>query len=135
MSTQSRSQSARTSTRAPTDAAPPPIANATVQAVNKLGAITSDEVEKTADEIMRGAAEIAERLGQLADAIRYHSQVASEEVADFCGRATSVFEAIIQLQDILIPGKAKDEAADIGDTPLPPIFTRNSPAEPSEREL
>lgn len=89
------------------DANPPRISEAAVQAVHKLGVVTSNEIEKTADEIMRGATEIAGRLGQLADAIRGHCQIAGEEVADFCGRANSVFESVIALQGSLLPNGAQ----------------------------
>lgn len=137
MSMQPGAQSARASDHAPMDDAKPlRIADATVRAVNKVGALTSNEIEKTADEVMRGAAEVAERLGQLADAIRHHSQIASEEVADFCGRATSVFEAIIELQDSLLQGKREVEASDADDEPLPlPKFIKSAPVEPDGREL
>jgi hypothetical protein len=102
-------QPAQSTRRSPpsVDASPPRIGDAAVQAVHKLGAVTSNEIDKTADEIMRGATEIAARLGQLADAIRGHCQIAGEEVADFCGRATSVFESVIALQGSLLPNGAR----------------------------
>jgi hypothetical protein len=39
-------------------------------AVDQLGVATSDEIEKTAEEIMRGATEIVERLRELATSRR-----------------------------------------------------------------
>ena len=48
----------------------PRLAGSTIQAVDQLGVAASDEIEKTADEIMRGATKIAERLRELAKIIR-----------------------------------------------------------------
>jgi hypothetical protein len=101
MSTQSRIELARlpnASTESPLR-----LADATFRAVNQLGALTATEIDKTADEIMHSATEIAERLDELAHAIRYHSQVASENVADFCAKATSVYEGAMDLQSSLLP--------------------------------
>jgi hypothetical protein len=119
MSMPSGGPSERVSAFAPTEADPPRIADATVKAVNKLGAVTAGEVEKTADDIMRGAAEIAERLGQLAEAIRHHTQIASENVEEFCGKATSVFESVIALQSGLLTKKDEIDAGGADDIPLP----------------
>ena len=41
------------------------LADATIRAVDQLGIATSEEIDKTAEEIVRGAAEIAEKLGKL----------------------------------------------------------------------
>ncbi len=80
----------------------PRLASATIQAVDQIGVLTAREIESTAEEVMRGATEVASKLRQLAAAIRQHTEMASEEVADFCQRATSVFESVIELQESLV---------------------------------
>jgi methyl-accepting chemotaxis protein len=91
----------RSSVYAPANTNPLRLASATVQAVDQLGVATAAEIERTADDIMRGATEIAAKLRELANAIRQHTEIASEQVAGFCNRATSVFEGVVELQQKL----------------------------------
>ncbi len=86
---------------APVDSDPRRLANVTVQAVDQLGVATAGEIEKTADEILQGATEIATKLHELATAIRQHTEIASEQVAGFCDRATSIFDGVVELQQQL----------------------------------
>jgi len=105
------------------------LASATIQAVDRLGAATSEEIEKTADEIMRGATEIADKLRALASAIREHSKIANEHVSGFCFKATSVLEGVRDLQLKLEAdrnGRANEPEED--SSPLPALV-RKGPAE------
>jgi methyl-accepting chemotaxis protein len=111
------------------------LANVTIQAVDQLGNATSEEIERTADEIMRGAAEIADKLRELADAIKQHAQIASEQVAGFCGKATSVFESVIELRENLLANGPELEAEKTHEETLTlPKFIANGPAEPGNGE-
>jgi hypothetical protein len=106
------------------------LANATIQAVDRIGAATSEEIENTADEIMRGATEIAEKLRELADAIREHSKIANEHVSGFCNKATSVFEGVRDLHLKLEIVERGAELETVEDEILPvPAFLKNGPAE------
>jgi hypothetical protein len=117
------------STYGPAKADPIRLASATIQAVDRLGAATSEEIEKTADEIMRGATEIADKLRALASAIREHSKIANEHVSGFCFKATSVLEGVRDLQLKLEAdrnGRANEPEEDT--SPLPALV-RKGPAE------
>ncbi len=102
MSMQTQIPGPRPSPYAPINSNPLRLASATIQAVDQLGVTTAAEIEKTADEILRGATEIATKLRELASAIRQHTEIASEQVAGFCDRATSVFEGVVELQQKLV---------------------------------
>ena len=131
----------RASVYAPANTNPLRLASATVQAVDQLGVATAAEIERTADDIMRGATEIAAKLRELANAIRQPTEIASEQVAGFCNRATSVFEGVVELQQKLAltghalaranghEAAAKAKPEDEG-TPLDlPEFMKKGPAE------
>src|ERR1700731_3948472 len=105
-------QTPNPSAYAPTKGDPIRLASATVQALDRIGAATSEEIEKTADKIMRGATEIAEKLRALASAIREHSKIANEHVSDFCNKATSVLEGVRDLQQKLEVNKGVVEDND-----------------------
>jgi hypothetical protein len=128
-------QTPHASAYAPPKTDPLRLASATIQAVDRLGAATSEEIEKTADEIMRGATEIADKLRELAGAIREHSKIANEHVSGFCNKATSVFEAVRDLQSKLeLNEPAEIEGAE--DQVLPvPVFLKTGPARLDDSEL
>jgi hypothetical protein len=90
-------QATNPSAYAPAKADPIRLASATIQAVDRIGAATSEEIEKTADEIMRGAADVTEKLRELAGAIREHSKITNEHVSGFvtrrhqCSKACVIF--------------------------------------------
>lgn len=129
-------QTSAPSAYAPTRADPLRLASATIQAVDRLGAATSEEIEKTADEIMRGATEIADKLRELAGAIREHSKIANEHVSGFCNKATSVFEAVRDLQSKLDVNEREAGVEKIEDRILPvPVFLKNGPARFNDSEL
>lgn len=107
MSMQTQIPARRPSPSAPMNANRPRLANATIQAVDHLGVLTVREIETTADEVMRGATEVATKLRQLATAIRQRTEIASEEVAAFCLCATSVFESVAELQQKLVVNRHK----------------------------
>jgi hypothetical protein len=110
----------------PTKADPIRLASATIQAVDRLGAATSEEIEKTADEIMRGATEIADKLRELAGAIREHSRIANGHVSGFCNKATSVFEAVRDLQSKLDVDEREAEMEKVENEILPvPVVPKN----------
>jgi hypothetical protein len=129
-------QSRRPSAYAPMNLNPLRLASATIQAVDQLGVATSDEIERTADEIMRGATEIATKLRELAEAIRQHTEIANAQVENFCSKATSVFEGIVELQEKLrVNGQALQaaQAENAEDEAMPlPAFIKKGPAEASE---
>jgi len=132
-----QAQSPRPSAYAPMSLNPLRLASATIKAVDQLGVTTADEIEKTADEIMRGATDISIKLRELADAIRQRTQIASGQVESFCAKATSVFEGVVELQEKLrangqAPRAEQVKEADEGPLPLP-AFIRMGPAGPSER--
>jgi hypothetical protein len=105
------------------------LASATIQAVDRIGAAAAEEIERTADEIIRGATEIAEKLRALATAVREHSKIANVHVSGFCDKATSVLEGVRDLQMKLeVNGSDADEnGATRNTSPLPPT-ARKGPA-------
>jgi hypothetical protein len=114
----------------PVKADPLRLANATIAAVDRIGAATSEEIERTADEIMRGATEISDKLRALASAIREHSKIANEHVSGFCYKATSVFEGVRDLQLKLetdLSGMQENRPEE-DSSPLPALL-RRGPAE------
>jgi hypothetical protein len=115
---------------APVRADPIRLASATIQAVDRIGAATSEEIEKTADEIMRGATEIAEKLRALATAIREHSRIANEHVSGFCDKATSVLEGVRELHLKLEVNESEAKQDDAAQDALPlPSLIRKGPAD------
>jgi hypothetical protein len=128
-------QTPNPSAYAPVKVDPIRLASATIQAVDRLGAATSEEIEKTADEIMRGATEIAEKLRALASAIRVHSKVANEHVAGFCSRATSVLEGVRDLRlKLEVNGSDAEEKEAVEDTSPLPSLVRKGPVEFEDSE-
>jgi predicted transcriptional regulator len=83
------------------------LAGVTVQAVDQIGESAAHEIELAAAAVEEGAAEIASRLRKLAAAVREHSRIAGEQVAEFVGRSTSVIETIRALQERLDAGEPK----------------------------
>jgi hypothetical protein len=123
-------QTPNLSAYSPVKSDPIRLASATIQAVDRIGAATSEEIEKTADEIMRGATEIAEKLRALATAIREHSRIANEHVSGFCSKATSVLEGVRDLQLKLEVNGSGPEEDDTREDTLPlPSLVRKGPAE------
>jgi methyl-accepting chemotaxis protein len=129
-------QTKQPSAHAPTKADPIRLANATIQAVDRIGETTSEEIEKTAKEITHGAAQIAEKLQELANAIREHSKIANEHVTQFCEKATSVFDGIRDLQQTLEVKERKAETEAVDEEILPmPVFLNGGPAKFSDPRL
>ena len=123
-------QAPRPSADAPTKSDPIRLAGAAIQAVHRIGEATSEEIQKASDEIMRGATEIAEKLGALANAIREHSKIAHEHITEYCDRATSVFEGVRDLQAKLEVSARKTETQQVRDDgSIVPAFFRQEPAE------
>ena len=77
------------------------LANATIQAVDQIGLAAAEEIDEAADGIMRGATEVAEKLRELAAAIRGHSKIAHEQVTAFCDKTTFMLDWIRSLQNRL----------------------------------
>ncbi len=126
-------QTPQPSAYAPVKADPMRLASATIQALDRIGAATSEEIENTADEVMRGAAEIAEKLRDLATAIREHSRIANEHVTEFCDKATSVLEGVRGLQHRLEVNEQKPEPTATEDDMLPlPTLIKRGPADPDQ---
>jgi len=103
-------QTPRQSPYAPANANPLRLASATIQAVDRIGVAACDEIEHTADEIIRGANDVADNLRTLAFAIREHSKIAGEHVTEFCSKATSVIEGVRDIQAKLLAGEREAEA-------------------------
>ena len=130
-------QTKQPSAYAPTKADPIRLASATIQAVDRIGETTSEEIERTASEITQGAAEIAAKLQELANAIREHSKIANEHVTQFCEKATSVFDGIRHLQRTLEGDDRGDSSeSEIKEEVLQvPIFLQNGPALSDDHSL
>jgi hypothetical protein len=77
------------------------LAGVTVQAVDQIGESAAGEIERAAQALQDGAFEIAENMRELATAMRKHSQIAGERVAEFVGRATGAIEMARALQERL----------------------------------
>jgi hypothetical protein len=95
----------QTPRQSPADTNPLRLANTTIKAVDRIGLVASDQIGQTADEVVRGANEVADNLRTLASAIRGHSKIAGEHVAEFCNKATSVIESMRDLQARVISGE------------------------------
>jgi hypothetical protein len=91
--------------RSPAHAGPLRLASAAIKAVDQIGLVARDQIGQTADEVVRGADEVAYNLRMLASTIREHSKIASEHVAEFCNKATSVMEDVRDLQVRMITGE------------------------------
>jgi hypothetical protein len=129
-------QISRPSPYTPANANPLRLATATIDAVDRIGMEACGEIEKTADDIICGANEVADNLRKLATAIREHSKVASVQVTDFCNKATAVIEGVRDLQDRLLAGQQEVEAEGTEDDRLPlPKVIRRGPANGDDREL
>jgi predicted transcriptional regulator len=83
------------------------LAGVTVQAVDQIGESAAHEIEQAAAAVVERAAEIASKLRKLAAAVREHSKIAGEQVADFVNRSTNVIETIRALQERLDAGEPK----------------------------
>ena len=129
-------QTKQPSAYAPTKADPIRLASATIQAVDRIGETTSEEIERTANDITQGAAEIAAKLQELANAIREHSKIANDHVTQYCEKATSVFDGIRRLQETLEKNDRKTEIEPADQEMLQmPVFLKNGPAKFSNPEL
>jgi hypothetical protein len=83
------------------------LAGVTVQAVDQIGESAAHEIEEAAAAVELAAGEIGTKLRKLAAAVREHSKIAGEQVADFVNRSTSVIETIRALQERLDAGAPK----------------------------
>jgi hypothetical protein len=118
-------QTPNPSAYARTKADPIRLASVTIQAVDQIGAAASEEIEKTADELMRGATEIAEKLRALSRAIQEHSKIANEHVLGFCSKATSVLEGVRDLHlKLEVNESVAEEKEAVEDTPPLPSLVR-----------
>jgi hypothetical protein len=131
-------QTPRQRTRA---ANPPRIATTTIKAIDQIGLVACDQIGQAADEVVRGADEVAYNLGTLASAIREHSKIASEHVVEFCNKATSVLEGVRDLQVRVIAGEHEIVRDEIelketeGTEPPLPEATKTGPAKGHHREM
>jgi len=124
------------SASAPDKADPIRLASATIQAVDRIGEAASEEIEKAADEILRGATEIAQKLGALANAIKEHSKIAHAHITKYCDNATAVLEGVRDLQARLEVSGRKTETQQLRDDgSVVPAFFRQGPAEYEDHKL
>ncbi len=129
-------QTPNPSAYAPAKADPIRLASVTIQAVDQIGAATSQEIEKTADELMRGATEIAEKLRALSRAIQEHSKIANEHVSGFCSKATSVLEGVRDLHlKLEVNESVAEEDEAVEDTPPLPSLVREGPVKFANSKL
>lgn len=75
------------------------MAELTVRAVDQIGAAASAEIDKAAEELISESQKVAEKLHDLAAAIREHSRIAGEHVAAYCAHSTNVLETVRKLQE------------------------------------
>ena len=130
-------QTPRQSTRA---ANPLRLATTTIKAVDQIGLVACDKIGQTADEVVRGADEVAYNLRKLANTIREHSKIASEHVAEFCSKATSVMEGVRDLQGVIAGEhemvRDETELRESEDIELPlPEATKTGPVNGHHREM
>ena len=129
-------QRPRQSDYAPTKADPARLASATIQAVDRIGTATSEEIKETADEIMRGATEISQMLLALASAIQEHSKIANQHVSGFCNRATAVLQGVRDLHLKLEGYESEAEENEVEEESLPlPSLIGKGPAKFDYPEL
>jgi hypothetical protein len=83
------------------------LAGVTVQAVDQIGESAAAEIEEAAAAVELAAGEIGTKLRKLAAAVREHSRIAGEQVAEFVGRSTNVIETIRALQERLAASEPK----------------------------
>jgi hypothetical protein len=88
-------------TPAPRARDPIALAGVTVQAVDQIGESAAAEIDQTAEALEEAASKIGTELRKLAAAVREHSRIAGEHVAEFVNRSTSVIETIRTLQERL----------------------------------
>jgi len=112
---------------------PHKLASATIQAVDRIGEAAAEEINEAAGELIRGANEIAAKLRELAEAIRGHSKIAHEQVADFCDRATSVLDGIRDLPGRLGKTEYDPDIRKIQDDI--PTFLKEGPADFEDHRL
>jgi hypothetical protein len=77
------------------------LAGVTVEAVDRIGVQAADEIDSAAQQVRDGAEEIARKLEYLANAIREHTKLASQSVAEYVTKTTEVMTTIRGLQDKL----------------------------------
>jgi hypothetical protein len=77
------------------------LANVTVQAVDQIGDAAAKEIIATAEALQDGASKIALKLRDLAEAMRAHTRLASDHVAEFCNKATAAVEMVRELEQRL----------------------------------
>jgi hypothetical protein len=117
------------------------LATTTIKAVDQIGLVARDQIGQIADGVVRGADEVAYNLRMLASAIREYSKIASEHVAEFCNKATSVIEDVRDLQARMTAGEpeiVRDEIelkeSESTEPPLPEA-TKTGPANGYHREM
>lgn len=68
------------------------------QAVDQVSADAATQIEATAKSVLDDAQVVADKLNKLALAIREHGRLATEHVAQYCGRTKHTMETVAQLQ-------------------------------------
>lgn len=78
-------------------------------AVDQVCTETATRIEATAKNVLDDAAAVAQKLNELALAVREHGRRATEHVAQYCARTKHTMDTVTRLQDNLINGGAEDE--------------------------
>lgn len=78
-------------------------------AMDKVCTETAVSIEATAKNVLDDAAAVAQKLNELALAVREHGRRATESVAQYCARVKHTMDTVARLQDNLINGGAEDE--------------------------
>jgi hypothetical protein len=106
-------------TRSSPEADPLRLAGVTIRAVDQIGAVAAEEIERAADELGRRSNEIINDVRKLADSIRSHTKATRDRVSDFCDKATSIVEGVRELQEKLRPGEPGSQQEQTAEIELP----------------
>jgi len=78
-------------------------------AVDQVCSETATRIEATAKQVIEDAQAVAEKLNELALAVREHGRIATEHVAQYCARTKHTMETVARLQENLVNGGADAE--------------------------
>lgn len=94
--------------------APGGISEVTVEAVDKIGTATSDQIRHTADRIEAEANAIGNKLRELAAVYDEQTRLASEKISDFCLHMTAARAMVSGLE-----GQVSGKLAMVTEDPSP----------------
>jgi len=89
----------------PPSTEPHQLGSATLQSVDLMTSLTADEIEKVAEQVERGAQEVADTLREAARRVRHSGYVANERLANFvrvastCADAARMMQQSVEMRD------------------------------------